>query len=726
MSELVTKFGLSDVAGLSLSQVSAILESSKKDEFYNFLKKRFTVAKFDSKYSALESINIKAIFSTNIDDLLFKIYAKSVAHYINDLMLRGPSFSDRTAIDLIPLHGSIIHEDESLTFSTLDIASSFSSDPDKWHVLTERLQANPMLFWGYSITDAGVLQALSPLTSKGRTQKHKWILLRERDKAAIQYFQALGFYIIISDTLEMLDYLLAFKPTSVRAKPSSRATRHLFPDLAIPSVGEVPVRPLLEFYLGAPPSWADIFSGRLHTSSHYPKIVDSIKSAKDTIVLGLAACGKSTLLMQVAKDMSYDGHKLVCSQLSKEKAHLILNNLGSDKAIVFVDDFASDIEGFNVMLKASNVLTVGFDRDYQFQIISHKIDREKCNILEVTELDDRDIQQIFSKIPNEIRVNSLNRPAMEHGNLPSLYEVIQKNITRPTLQTRFQSVLAQLQRQDQLLHDLLVMSCYVHSCRVPVSYDTVSAFLRGYISTYTDVYRMIERLGSIISEYFGNLVENEQDYYTPRSVVVSEAIMKQVQPEAFKRVLLRFHDQVSPLRICRFDIFKRSAFDRRFAEKAFSNWQDGKDFYEKVYQRDGSPYLLQQGALYLLTQHRFTEAFNWIDEALLQSGNKVASIRNSHAVILFDANFEKQETDGTVRRTLDQSMQILAECYNYDKRKTYHVIQYADQALKYDRLYRDDKSREYLQTADKWLIEEERNSPWNREVKRYRRLVQGS
>jgi hypothetical protein len=72
-AELIGEFGLSHTSGLTLPQIATILEVSRKDRFYSFLKNRFTVAEFDSRYSCLDSVNIKTIFTTNIDDLIFKI-----------------------------------------------------------------------------------------------------------------------------------------------------------------------------------------------------------------------------------------------------------------------------------------------------------------------------------------------------------------------------------------------------------------------------------------------------------------------------------------------------------------------------------------------------------------------------------------------------------------------------------------------------------------------------
>ncbi len=141
--------------------------------------------------------------------------------------------------------------------------------------------------------------------------------------------------------------------------------------------------------------------------------------------------------------------------------------------------------------------------------------------------------------------------------------------------------------------------------------------------------------------------------------------------------------------------------------------------------RDPSPYLRQQAALYLAHKRRFQEAFKWIDEAIEASGNRIPSIRNSHAIILFNANINISDYgSGVVASTLKRSMDILAECYKYDKRKGYHALTFADQAVRYWQVYGDSPAKSYLETARTWLVEESTRSPWHRGVKRLLRSVE--
>lgn len=137
--------------------------------------------------------------------------------------------------------------------------------------------------------------------------------------------------------------------------------------------------------------------------------------------------------------------------------------------------------------------------------------------------------------------------------------------------------------------------------------------------------------------------------------------------------------------IYNYKTFRKNAFDSVLTGRAFSDWNEGKRFYEFAYLYDNeNPYVLQQGALFLAKKNKYSEAFRWIDKAINSTNDKFFSIRNSHAIILFDANYELP-LDVMVEKQLDRSMEILHKCYHDDARKIFHAIIYADQAERYYR-----------------------------------------
>ncbi|MDT7541783.1 MAG: hypothetical protein QOE33_1687 [Acidobacteriota bacterium] len=731
--EMCQAFSLPTNTGLDLGKACTIIESTRRDELRAFLKKRHTVSEFDLKYYVLDKLRVRTILTTNIDDLIFKVYGNSSRNYINDMDLTGPEYFDRRAINYAALHGSVVNDHRPYRFSVSDLASAFAADPDKWHVLSSRLKEYPTLFWGYSLNDAGTLQALSPETSKGRSHRDKWIVIHpdQLSDVTIDFFNALGFLIVESDTSEMLDYLADFANTIEEHESpiSELETRALFPDESIPESGTVVVRSILEFFLGGAPQWSDIFSGQLHRTSYFGRITDSIHSGKHTVIIGMPACGKTTLMMQVAANFKVARHKLMTNSLTYEKAHLIGNQLDGKKALVFLDNFADSMAAFEFLTSTSNIQVVAADRDYQFGIVSHRISTERCNIIDVTDLSPADIQACLQSIP------SSSKRLTSEGNVrtddqvhrdtfklqPSLFDIIERNLAGSTLKQRFRSVLSQLAKEDAVLRDLLLMISYVHKCRVPTSMDMLFAFLRNVSNDYSEINSMLKRLGSVVAEYGGRFEfpekDLDQDYYVPRSTLVGEAVVSSASGPELKRVLTDFHNNISPYRIPRYDIFRRYAYDYLLIARAFPKAGDGKEFYENLYARaDESPYMLQQCALYLAKKKRYTEAFEMIDRATVTSGGRIWSIKNSHAVILFKANIEHAFKPGA-RETLRQSMRILTECFRWDKRKPYHALVFAEQSLQYWEVYSDGDAIDYLTTARQWLVDEQKRSPWQTRIK---------
>lgn len=123
--ELITHFGLEHLRTLGQAQLCSVIDSSRRDALRSFLNDRFNVGDWDKRYASLELIKINTIFTTNIDNLIYKVYEKSLSYYINDILCRGPVLHDRMVIDYIPLHGTVFNENAPLTFSTVDIARAF-------------------------------------------------------------------------------------------------------------------------------------------------------------------------------------------------------------------------------------------------------------------------------------------------------------------------------------------------------------------------------------------------------------------------------------------------------------------------------------------------------------------------------------------------------------------------------------------------------------------------
>lgn len=128
-----------------------------------------------------------------------------------------------------------------------------------------------------------------------------------------------------------------------------------------------------------------------------------------------------------------------------------------------------------------------------------------------------------------------------------------------------------------------------------------------------------------------------------------------------------------------------------------------------------------RGALYLSSKRRYRDAFDWIDRAKILTNDKQFSIRNSHAIIMFDANYDVNTPEATEQ--LDRSMEILHKCFNDDMRKTFHAKTYADQALRYFQKYNSEKALAYLKQSSLWLEDEIKNKEWAYDLKSLSRKI---
>jgi tetratricopeptide (TPR) repeat protein len=149
--------------------------------------------------------------------------------------------------------------------------------------------------------------------------------------------------------------------------------------------------------------------------------------------------------------------------------------------------------------------------------------------------------------------------------------------------------------------------------------------------------------------------------------------------------------------IAEYRIFQRQAFDAKQMRRAFQNWQDGKAFYEECIARNSNPYIKQQAALYLDDFGRHEEAYIFIERAVRDARNRIWTINNTYAIIVFKTNIHREGPD--VRPSLDESMEILNECYRKDARKPYHLVIFGRQAVQYIRRYKDERAQEYVRIA---------------------------
>lgn len=713
-----------NVKASSLSMISTIFQRKAKTEFKAFLTERFSVDSYESFYNNLNLVNVKSYFTTNIDNLIPKIVsAENSKRFINDLLVNGEN-ADANRINYLPLHGCVENPENEYVFDVQSLATTFGNNSRIWSYLSNACEKNPTIFLGYSYSDNSVIQALSSYRTFENAQKEKWILLYNPTDDQIEFYEALDFTIIkgeIKEFLELLPNILDNEELSGK-KNEEEEIRDIFKSNLVPLDNRNQVsRPIIDFFRGQVPIWSDILSNKIYRVSYYKQIQDSIYNQnRQTIVIGAPVSGKTTLAMLLAYNVQFEGVKLMYSGLTLSKVDFILKILGNLKALIFVENFTDNIEAFLKLSQAKNITVVGVDRSQFYSTVSHMLTPQMFDIINVTELSDNDIQGVFNSVPVEIKASSMKtkRKSKDIYAADSIYEFVIRNIKGQNIVERYKKIIHDLEHDDSNLMEFLLLCAYMHKCRVPLSIEVAYSYFSD-IYNYQDVLEMKDELEDMLSEFEGSndLLDSSIEYYYPRTYFIAEAILKYSSPLLLKKIMSKVIDNVPKYLIYNFKTFRKFAFDSLLTAKAFVDWKDGMDFYKSAYLYDNeNPYVLQQGALFLSKKKQYQEAFKWIDKAINSTNDKYFSIRNSHAIILFDANYEL-ELNNMVEEQLDRSMEILHKCYHDDSRKIFHAIVYADQAERYFIKANSEKTINYLQQAKKWLKEESSNNSWNYELK---------
>lgn len=243
--------------------------------------------------------------------------------------------------------------------------------------------------------------------------------------------------------------------------------------------------------------------------------------------------------------------------------------------------------------------------------------------------------------------------------------------------------------------------------------DMSIGYWSGRISDHEEIYEQIKAVGALLCEYEGDLADTDQDYFAARSVLVAESVMAAASGRRLGAMLSCFHANVSHTRIAAYYVFKRRAYDSKLFGRAFPDLATGLAVYDDIYARDPSPYTLQQKALYLAARKLYSEAFEVMDRALSKA-RRNWTIRSSYAQILFQANEDLAGARPAVRELLDRAMAILTECYQGDRRRSMHAVQYSTLALRYAAIFNDVAAAQYLKQGDLWLAEVINDEPWVR------------
>ena len=245
--------------------------------------------------------------------------------------------------------------------------------------------------------------------------------------------------------------------------------------------------------------------------------------------------------------------------------------------------------------------------------------------------------------------------------------------------------------------ELILLTAYLSFHRSALTTDIIFKYFNDL--NYDKLKQRIQLVNTYISELIeADLVD--QDYYSLRTglfATLSHKVALRKYTKEYGETILHFLREIQPNYIYKYYVFKRRAYDSNLFYQLFGNNAD--EVYQIVYFNDPSAYTLQQWALYKAKCHRYEEAFIDINKAINLLPNNF-SIKNSRAIILFEANKDKNYSEA--EPYLEEAMDILSDCYHCDKRKEYHLSKYQEFAI-YLKTQYDNGS--YIHSAIEWAQE---------------------
>lgn len=715
---LIKLFSLDNNRKLNLSKTCQKIKLDNSDILEKELKEIYTVKKFDEEYYTITKLPIKNIVTINIDNLLEKIYDSSRSSMnLSDTTIYG-SLEKEKAVSLYKLHGSVTYPIGSrMSFTETELTDLFIKDSKLFELVSYKLSTAPTIFWGTRLNDNDTMQLLCNSEAYSKSLMQKWLVVypEEKNKAFIEDYEDLGFYIIEADTKELIEYLgkQSFAKNVDEGKNIYKEYREKYPTSFI--CNELKKsgvkRPVVDFFAGAEPIISDIVSNNVSKTSYYFILLETILKGDITLITGIPGCGKSTLLMQLAFSDELKGRKFWFNNIIKQEAEKLVDLVKEDKSVtVFIDNLYSNVDALNVLKEAQNIKLVLAERALNYEYIKKFLNISSDRIVDISELNKNDIQMICKSMN---RSSSDAFGLMTENQNISLLEIVFYTATSTQIQERIKSYVKDLKKYKDSnlkidLLELFVLVNYTSYCGVPCSMDMMYFYFSDCIESYEDIFYALEKMNRIIVESDDyDLYDKSQDYKVMRSKLFAEKSFNVLAPNIISDVMNKFLDRIGNHIIYRYDIFKRRAYDADLTKKAF-DLKKGINFYEKVLKNNKSPYIRQQYALFLQRKKEYDLAWKQIDQAYTESKKKIFSIANTHAIIMFEMNIINEATNehelNMLKETIKKSFTTLEFCITQDVRVNYHVLIYARNAIRYYEKYAwDGYAEDYVDIALKQL-----------------------
>lgn len=695
--EICEKFDLSyETFGDDLESISALADG---DEYQRFLRDKFKVSQINKKYLLLNRISMLSFVTTNVDNIIHLAIEQGDRYFLKSITYYGAIRKEHAELCYIPLHGEVMNQDKPLYFGKFDLATADQSNSDLFQQATLKLRGTPIVFWGYGFHDSGVLKTVKKLLENG--PQDIWVQCRESDKKQIALFENLGCNIIIAETYQLFDWIEENTTEITEAKEVSNIQQNSnLKSYFIPTINQVPAVQATDYFIKGITQWYSVFAKQAIELDIVNDTYNTHLKNKNTIIIGTDFSGKTTALMQLALKLNAK-NKLFVSNLTPEKSKFIINNIGKAEATIFIDNCETDIIAYKLLAQVDNIFTIATATDYTFEASKHLLEGVKYKSIFIKDFTKEQARRFYNSIDASVRQNIFSYKNSDDEKY-SILEMMLKNIKNSLGRKRIEELLLKVLHSNQSAFDTVALAIYLSGNCSALSTDILFSYFD--CKTYQDTQKYVNEANGLLRELDVTVdrCNDDQDYYDVRSKLFLYHGKKLLaeQPElknAYAKTISVFLNKISPYKIYQYHLFRRSAYDAKLYYDLFN--KNANDIYAMLYNYDHNPYTLQQWALCRAYLKEFKEAFADIDKAQRQKPANF-SIRNTSAIILFEANRDDKSEIGYQKRK--EAIEILEKCYYNDKRKVYHANRFAEFAIDIANL---DNDYQYIERAITWLKE---------------------
>lgn len=697
-TEICDKFQIPASVGLDLEKISTIVNLRAKQQFQTYLREKYTVSDYNSMYDALTSITINSFITTNIDNIIQCVMDNSQRYSLHDIETYGAHKKSNYIIPFIPLHGNVKDLNSNLYFGKSEIANVDNDNRALFSAMHSRLLEAPTLFWGYGFHDSAIERTIAKIL-ENRPQEI-WIQCLPSNEN-IEYFRQLGCYIIEGTTFELLQWIqekITVDNGDDDGRDIDRRNLSSISQYFVPSKNQIETVTHQDYYANGVTHWYCILSNYAYETKAVNRLHENLLGSKNVIAVGIPFSGKTTIMMQLAAKI-ISNITLVVQDITIEEAKRITNVIGNRRATILVDNCCNDAYVIRLFMEQSNISVIGFTNDYEFESTKHLFDGIGYSRLNIDELDIDDAQRVFQKIPETIRVSEF-KYKQDNSEKYSMLELLGHNVSDVISRVKVKNIIKKVLSTSEECFQVIALTTYLTQNKSALTTDVLCSYFNT--TNYDDIRTLINATQGYLSDLNVQLTSDavDQDYYCMRSHLFAYYAFD-VLMESFKskycKVIRTLIQNVSPYNIFNYYIFKRSAYDARFFQKLFSN--TAHDLYDHITKFDVSAYSLQQWALYKAYLGDYSGAFSDIEQAMNMSPGNF-SIRNSHAIILFESNKDKKSH--LAQEGIAKAMETLNQCFTSDKRKVYHAQKYAEFSIY---LSKHLNNYGYLDQAYKWLTQ---------------------